>query len=72
MKFFRAAEAAASESGEYGSDTIADVAEEYARLGDLRLARTVADKYCQDGDRLRVYTAILLRSQGISSEQEND
>jgi hypothetical protein len=50
------------------SVTVADAAEEQARLGELHTARTIADRYCQDSDRLRVYG--LLQSQGIPSEQD--
>ena len=46
-------------SGSSHSSTIADISEELARLGELRVARTAADMYCEDGDRLRVYATIL-------------
>jgi hypothetical protein len=64
MKLLRRSLAAATPSGEYGSSTVADVAEEFARLGELRMARTTADQYCTDDDRLRVYTRILLQKGG--------
>ena len=64
MRLFERAMAEATQGGEYGSDTVADVAEEYARLGELRLARLAADRYCVADDRLGVYTAILRASRG--------
>ena len=64
IKLLRRSIDQATKDGEGGSSTIADVAEEYAQLGELRLARTIAESKCQPHDRLRVYAAILLKSLG--------
>lgn len=59
--YLQQALAEATKGGKYNSDTVADVAEELVALGRLHEARTIADRYCEEGDRLRVYTALVLK-----------
>ena len=65
MSYFRRAVTEATRGGKYGSDTVADVAEEYVALGHLHEARTLVDQYCEEGDRLRVYAALVLKYYGL-------
>ena len=61
MSYFRRALAEATKNGTYGSDTVKDVAEEFVAQGQLRDARLIVDRYCDEGDRLRIYTALVLK-----------
>jgi hypothetical protein len=65
VRYFQQAIAEATKGGKYSSDTVADVAEELVALGQLHDARTIADRYCEEGDRLRVYTALVLKYFGL-------
>jgi tetratricopeptide (TPR) repeat protein len=60
-RLFRDGLRVAETQGESASSTVADLAEELARLGELREARLSAARYCTAGDRLRVYAAIVGR-----------
>ena len=61
MRYLQQAIAEATKGGKYNSDTVADVAEELVAVGQLHEARTVADRYCEEGERLRIYTALVLK-----------
>jgi len=65
--FFQEAIERAATEGELGSSTVADAAAELANLGESRIARVAADRYCTASDRLRVYTAILSPSADAGS-----
>ena len=72
LAHWKQATADATAGGQFGSSTVADIAAAYAGVGELRTARILADAYCDDGDRLAVYTALLLKSRGLPPARENE
>lgn len=69
ISYFRRAVTEATKGGQYGSDTVADVAEELVALGQLHEARAIADRYCEDADRLRVYATLVLKYFGVPNRK---